>query len=138
MDAVVVRQERLKFRDFNFQRTPAGKVSCSVSLEYGSESVTGTVSGQASPAGDTRLGAEALIRALDAFTGGALTFELVGVKVVRAFDSNVVITSLIHHGDTGAERLIGCYLTDGDLVRAAGLAVLNATNRVIASFILSR
>ena len=47
----------------------------------------------------------------------AITFELVGVKVVRAFDANVVIASLIQRGDAGPDRLLGCYLADGDMVR---------------------
>ena len=58
--------------------------------------------------------------------------------LVRAFDTNVVIASLMQHGDEGPERLLGCYLADSDLVRGAALAVLNATNRVLSSFILNR
>ena len=135
----LARQERLRFYKFEFERTRAGQVTCEVTLEFGpGELSTGKVAGQASPAGDTRLGAEAAIRALETFTGGAVTFELIGVKVVRAFDGNIVITSLMQHGDEGPERLLGCYLAEGDLVRGAALSVLNATNRVLGNFILSR
>jgi hypothetical protein len=135
----VVRQERLKFSNFSFERTRSGQVTCQVQLEFGpGELISGKVSGQASPAGDTRLGAEACLRALETFTDGALTFELIGVKVVRAFDANIVITSLIQHGDDGPDRLLGCYLAEGDLVRGAALSVLNATNRVLGNFILAR
>ena len=92
----VVRQERLRFSNFSFERTRAGRVTCQVTLEFGpGEQITGEVSGQASPAGDTRLGAEAALRALETFTEETLKFELIGVKVVRAFDANIVITSLI-------------------------------------------
>ncbi|MDB4914176.1 MAG: hypothetical protein JWM95_1820 [Gemmatimonadetes bacterium] len=133
------RQERLRFHEFSVQRTPAGRVSCQVMLEYGTGQLyTGQTVGQASPAGETRLGAEAAIQALQTFTEQMLTFELVGVKVSRAFDANVVIASLVQHRTGGAERLLGCYLTDGDLVRAAAIAVLNATNRVLTEFILTR
>jgi hypothetical protein len=110
-----------------------------VTLEFSpGESITGRAEGQASPAGDARLGAEAAIRALEAFTERAITFELVGVKVVRAFDANVVITSLIQRGDDGPDRLLGCYLADGDMVRGAALAVLNATNRILGNYITAR
>jgi len=85
-----------------------------------------------------RLGAEAAIRALESFTEGTITFDLVGVKVVRAFDANVVIASLIQRGDSGPDRLLGCYLADGDMVRGAALAVLNATNRVLGNYISTR
>ena len=135
----VARQERLRFSSFSLDRTPAGGVTCRVTLEFGpGEQVTGEVRGQASPAGDTRLGAEAAIRALEAFTERAITFELIGVKVVRAFDANVVITSLVQNGDEGPDRLLGCYLAEGDLVRGAALAVLNATNRVLGTYFLTR
>ena len=135
----VVRRERLRFTGFSIERSPSGRVTCQVVLEWAAgETVTGRAEGQASPAGDSRLGAEAAIRALEAFTERSITFELVGVKVVRAFDANVVITSLIQKGDEGPDRLLGCYLADGDMVRGAALAVLNATNRILGNFITAR
>ena len=138
-DTSVARQERLRFSNFVFERTPSGQVNCLVSLEYGpGELISGKVSGQASSAGDVRLGAEATIRALESFTEGSISFDLIGVKVVRAFDANIVISSLMQRGDDGPERLLGCYLAEGDLVRGAALSVLNATNRVMANFILTR
>lgn len=133
-----VRQERLRFADFSFERTQAGRVSCRVVLDYGGQAIEGTASGTASPAGDLRLGAEAAIRALETFTERGVTFELIGVKVVRAFDSNVIIAALTQHGDDGPERLVGCFLTEADQVRGAAMAVLNATNRVLGNYILTR
>ena len=138
-DTSVARQERLRFSNFVFERTPSGQVSCLVTLECApGELISAKVSGQASPAGDVRLGAEATIRALETFTEGNLKFDLIGVKVVRAFDANIVISSLMQRGDDGPERLLGCFLAEGDLVRGAALSVLNATNRVMGNFILSR
>jgi hypothetical protein len=135
----VGKHERLRFSSFSLDRTPSGNVTCRVTLEFGpGEQVTGLVTGQASPAGDTRLGAEAAIRALEIFTDRSITFELIGVKVVRAFDANVVITSLKQHGDAGPDRLLGCYLAEGDMVRGAALSVLNATNRVLGTYFLTR
>lgn len=138
-DTSVARQERLRFSNFVFERTPSGQVNCLVTLEFGpGELISGKVSGQASPAGDVRLGAEATIRALESFTEGNVSFDLIGVKVVRAFDANIVISSLMQRGDDGPERLLGCYLAEGDLVRGAALSVLNATNRVMGNYIHTR
>ena len=135
-DAAVARRERLRFTGFTLTRSPSGQVTCEVSLEWApGESIVGRAQGQASPAGDARLGADAAIRALEIFTQGTITFDLVGVKVVRAFDANVVIASLIQRGDAGPDRLLGCYLADGDMVKGAALAVLNATNRVLGNYI---
>jgi hypothetical protein len=134
--AAVARRERLRFTGFALTRSPSGQVTCEVSLEWApGETIVGRAQGQASPAGDARLGADAAIRALESFTEGTITFELVGVKVVRAFDANVVIASLIQRGDAGPDRLLGCYLADGDMVKGAALAVLNATNRVLGNYI---
>jgi hypothetical protein len=138
-DSTVVRRERLRFTGFSLTRSPSGLVTAEVSLEWApGETVMGRAQGQASPAGDARLGAEAAIRALETFTEQTITFELVGVKCVRAFDANVVIASLIQRGDTGPDRLLGCYLADGDMVKGAALAVLNATNRVLGNYISTR
>jgi hypothetical protein len=135
----VAKRERLRFTGFSLERSPSGRVTCQVVLEWApGETVTGRAEGQASPAGDSRLGAEAAIRALESFTERQITFELVGVKVVRAFDANVVICSLIQRGDEGPDRLLGCYLADGDMVRGAALAVLNATNRILGNFFSAR
>jgi hypothetical protein len=135
----VTRRERLRFTGFTLERSPAGRVTCQVTLEFApGEAIVGRAEGQASPSGDSRLGAEAAIRALEAFTEREIAFELVGVKVVRAFDANVVIVSLTQKGDAGPDRLLGCYLADGDMVRGAALAVLNATNRILGNFITAR
>ncbi len=135
---MVTQQERLKFRDFSLERTPSGRVTCQVRLSYGEDIVTGSASGTSSPAGDMRLGAEAALHALESFTEGVIKFELLGVKAVRAFDSNVVIVVIRQHGQEGHERMLGCYLTDDDQARGASFAVLNATNRAISAYILSR
>ena len=49
--------------------------------------------------------------------------------------AKVVIASLLQRGDAGPDRLLGCYLADGDMVKGAALAVLNATNRVLGNYI---
>lgn len=132
------RQERLRFSDFALERTTAGVVTCKLALELGDTTVRGQAVGNGSAAGDSRLGAQAALHALEVFSGGELVFELIGVRVVRAFDANVVIISLVQHSERGREKLLGCYLAEDDPVRGAALAVLNATNRVVSSYIVSR
>ena len=55
------------------------------------------------------MAAEAALRALEEFAEGSLSFELIGVKHIRAFDSNLVIVS-IGVRDSAGTRLVGCYL----------------------------
>ncbi|MBC7790891.1 MAG: hypothetical protein H7Z74_13160 [Anaerolineae bacterium] len=132
-------RERLRFADFRFSRTPDGRCSAQVGLDWTDGSrASGSSSGQSSPMVDLRVSAEATLRALDAYTNNAYGFELIGVKAVRAFDANIVIVSVSLKQGPGPQRLIGACLVEEDLVRGSALAVLNATNRVLGNFFATR
>jgi hypothetical protein len=134
-----MRRERLRFTNFSFSRTPAGLCTAEVELEWiEGQRVTGKKTGQSSPMGDLRIAAEAGIQAIESFTKGELQLELLGVKALRAFDANIVIVSLeLKRGD-GPRRLLGSYLAERDPIRAAVVAVLNATNRILGNFVATR
>ena len=57
---------------------------------------------------------------------------------IRAFDATVVIVSLSARAETSASRLVGSYLTETDPPRGAALAVLNATNRMLGNYLVTR
>lgn len=135
----VRRGERVRFSDFSFTRTHSGQCTSDVELEYDGRKVVGHASGQSSPLGDLRVAADAALRALEAFADGALGFELIGVKLIRAFDANLVIVSVGMKGDgTQTTRLVGCYLAEADTRRGSAIAVLNATNRILGNYIATR
>ena len=130
------RRERLRFSEFSFTRTPAGVCVAEVELEWKpGVRFRGRSEGQSSPLGDLRIAAEAAMRALESFSKGELSFELIGVKMVRAFDANLIIVSISMRASPAPTRLLGCYLAEGDIARGAATAVLNATNRVLGNFI---
>ncbi len=87
---------------------------------------------------DLRIAADAALRAIEAFSENAVLFELIGVKVMRAFDATVVIVAVYIKRVEGPRRLVGAVLAEEDIARGAVLATLNATNRVLGSFIASR
>jgi hypothetical protein len=131
------RRERLKFAEFCFTRTPSGQCSAEVALDWEGELHIGKAKGQSSPLGDFRVAAEAALRALQDFAKDGLHLELLGVKHVRAFDSNLLIVSVsVRQGDD-ATRVVGCYLAETDPRRGAAMAVLNATNRILGNYILT-
>jgi hypothetical protein len=132
-----VRTERLKFSSFTFTRSPAGRCTVQVELEYAGKRFVGRTEGQSSPIGDLRLGAEAAMQAVESFAQGRLGLELMGIKLVRAFDANVVVVSCTQRSARGT-RLVGCYLADRDAVRGSALAVLNATNRILGNYLTTR
>ena len=132
------RRERLRFADFSFTRTPSGQCSAEVSLEWDNQMYVGRSIGQSSPLGDFRVAAEASLRALEDFAKEAMHFELLGIKHVRAFDSNLLIVSVSLREDSQLTRLVGCYLAESDTRRGAAMAVLNATNRVLGNHIATK
>jgi hypothetical protein len=132
-------RERLRFNSFKFDRSASGRCTAEVRLDWlEGRQIIGRSEGHSSPQGDLRTAAEAVLDALASFTDGAIRFELAGVKSLRAFDSNVVIVALAMRGEEGQQRLIGSFLTDNDQVRAAIMATLHATNRVLGNYISSR
>ena len=131
--------ERLRFQDFTFQRLPNGRCRAKVVLSWtdGREFV-GESDGVTSQAGELRCSAVAAVQALEKAVEPRLDFELLGVKAVRAFDATVVIVSLSARADSAASRLVGSYLTETDPPRGAALAVLNATNRLLGNYLVTR
>ena len=135
---IATRRERLKFADFSFTRTPSGQCSSEVSLEWDGVMYVGRAMGQSSSLGDFRVAADATLRALEDFAKDAMQFELLGVKHVRAFDSNLIIVSIAVRREEELVRLVGCYLAETDTRRGAAMAVLNATNRILGNYMTTR
>jgi hypothetical protein len=127
--------DRLKFAEFILDRLASGRCRARVVLSWqDSHQFSGESEGLASQAGELRCAAEACVIALTKAVEGAVTFELLGVKSVRAFDANVVIVSMAIPDGQQTHRLVGCYLTeDQDPTKGAALAVLNATNRILGN-----
>ena len=131
--------DRLRFHDFTFQRLPNGRCRAKVVLMWsdGREFV-GQADGVTSQAGELRCSAVAAAEALTRAVEPRLDFEVLGVKAVRAFDATVVIVSLAARADSQATRLVGSNLTETDPPRGAALAVLNATNRILGNYLVTR
>jgi len=131
--------ERLRFQDFEFQRLANGRCRAKVVLTWADgRQFTGESEGVISQAGELRCCAEATVRALERVVQPRLSFELLGVKAVRAFDATVVIVSLSARQEPRASRLVGACLTETDAPRGAALAVLNATNRILGNYFVTR
>jgi hypothetical protein len=124
--------ERLRFAGFKLDRLPSGECRARVTLMWpDGPRFEGEARGLTSQAGELRCAAQAALQALAQAVRDP-SFELVGVKAVRAFDATVVIVSLGLPGHSEGPRVVGSYLTEADPPRGAALAVLNATNRMLA------
>src|ERR1041384_7824550 len=87
------RDIRVRFSRFDLTRTKSGQTTAEVTLELDGKKHVGQSSGPSSPLGDLRISAEACLRALAGFSGG-LDFELMAVKHISAFASNLALASL--------------------------------------------
>jgi hypothetical protein len=133
-----VSDERLRFHEFGFQRLPNGRCRAKVILTWSDgRRFEGSSDGVSSQTGELRCCAVAAVNALEQAVQPRLTFELLGVKTVRAFDASVVIVSLSARGEATL-RLVGACLTETDPPRGAALAVLNATNRLLGNYLATR
>jgi hypothetical protein len=124
---------RVRFHSVRSETTPDSKCRIRVEVEWGHGSfVPGESEGTATREGRLIAGAAATLQAIEKVTQGILKLEFRGAKVVRAFDTFVIIVAL--RGNTQGRRydLIGaCEAPDDDVVRGVVLAVLDATNRVL-------
>jgi hypothetical protein len=131
--------ERLRFAEFVIDRLPNGRCRARVGLTWkDSEQFAGANEGLGSQAGELRCSAQACVDALTQAVQGEMSFELLGVKAVRAFDATVVIVSLAVQSEGRGHRVVGSYLTENDAPRGAALAVLNATNRILGNRLFMR
>ena len=131
--------DRLRFAEFVLDRLPTGRCKARVVLTWqGEEHFEGVSEGLSSQAGELRCSAQACVTALTEAVEGKIKFDLLGVKAVRAFDATVVIVSLATHGAEIRRRIVGSVLTEDDVSRAAALAVMNATNRLMGNLIFMR
>jgi hypothetical protein len=98
-------------------------------------SVTGAGGGNATPQGRALAGAEATRDALSKATGAALDFELRGIRLVRAFDSLLVIVAVRARVADRRVDLIGATVAPGeDVTRGAVHSFLDATNRLLEKY----
>src|SRR2546423_8157870 len=103
--------ERLRFQEFGFQRLANGRCRAKVVLTWSDgRRFEGSSDGVSSQTGELRCCAVAAVNALEQAGQPRLTFELLGVKAVRASAQTVVIVSLSARADE-ATRLGGSCLT---------------------------
>jgi len=130
------KRERLRFEEFEHQASQNGRARVRVVLTRGEGRYTGEATGVETREGAGRTAALAAIAAAHAASGGRFSAELMGIKLVRAFDAWIVITALRAHSSERSYRLIGSSEAPGeDTTRGAVLSVLDAVNRVLQKYL---
>lgn len=130
---------RVLFRGHRMDRIESHKVSIAVNMEWAGELFEGHSVVPDLPLDRLEGAADATLRALEAVLAKVepvdptpedrLAFALQGAKVVGAFAQEYVLVNLNAHASRSALSLTGSAAVEEDMLRAAVMATLQATNR---------
>lgn len=110
------------------------QVTIKVGLEWQGTVHTGAASAEKGSAIELRTTARAAVEALEQLTGERLNVRIIGVKPIRAFDSDLMVASLIRAG-ADEQPLVGAVVVSTDRLQAVATAVLSALNRKLGNFL---
>lgn len=127
-------ERRVRFAGVSLERPRVGYAQVRVQLEWQGQQYEGAAEGEGGAPGELRVCAHATLRALEAVLAGQVTLDLVGIKGIRIFDHDLIAV-LLRCPQAPDRRLIGSALVLTELERAASVAVLNATNRLLGNYL---
>lgn len=128
-------QRRVRFDGVRLERPRANFSVATVALEWKEQRYEGRSEGEGGAPQELRVCADATIDALHKVLEDEVAFQLVGVKAIRVFDDELVAV-LLYSPQAADRRLVGVALAD-DPHRAASVAVLNATNRMLGNYLVA-
>jgi hypothetical protein len=126
-------RQRVRVHAIRSETTPDSRCRVEVELEWAAGNrIQGHGEGTSTQEGKLIAGALAVLEAIDRVTRGLMRLDYRGAKIVRAFDSLVIIVALRAEVPNRRYDLIGAVQAPGDdVVRGAVLSVLDATNRIL-------
>jgi hypothetical protein len=125
-------RRRVRFGAARLTTPRMGRTEAQVELEWAGTTFSESEEGQTGSALEMRLVAAATLRTLETILEGRVRFSLLGIKSLRAFDTELVVVLL---QTDNAPPLVGAAVATTDPFRSAALAVLNATNRVLGNYL---
>lgn len=124
---MIDRQQRhVRFLLTRFEHVGPDRCAVSVELQGASATYFGHAEGECQDVGGLRAVAQATADALHDL-GHVVTVE--DVDLIRAFGEPAVIVRILARYEEETRHVVGFSLAGDDPMRAAALAVLNATNR---------
>ena len=128
-------RRRVHLRRVGMEYPRVGRATATAVLEWQDELFEARLEGESGPAVELRLAGLATLSALEQVLAQQLTFTLVGIRSIRAFDRDLVV-ALTRTDQEGTDRpLVGISLAAQSLWHGAALAVLNATNRLLGNYL---
>ena len=127
-------RQRVRFMELKRSEQHDQQIAYTVRLEWAGTEYTGTVAGEKGDAVELRTISSASLAAIAALVPHDVKVRLAGVKMVRAFDAEMVVVSL-YRPDDEPHNLVGAVVAGEDPRRAAATAVLNALNRLLGNYL---
>lgn len=110
-----------------------GEAAAHVRLEWDGRLYEGRASGPSGEALELRWVALATLQALGQLLEGRLRFDLIGIKQLRIFDTDLAVA--VVRSPERWEGMTGAAFVHGARAEAAARAVLQATNRVLGNYL---
>jgi len=126
-------RRRVRFLDAVRSDSPDG-VTVTVRVEWNGVVHSGAATGERGPAVELKTTALAALSALQDLTVEDLAIRVIGIKRVHAFDSDLMVASMIRV-DGVQQRLVGAVIVADDPISSAALAVLSGLNRTLGNFL---
>jgi hypothetical protein len=126
-------RRRVRFVEAARSEDPRG-VTVTVSLEWNNVVHNGVATGERGPAVELKTTAHAALNALEKLSGQSLEVRIIGIKQVHAFDSDLMVASMIRTQGP-PQRLVGAVLVADNPLNSAALAVLSGLNRTLGNFL---
>ena len=133
---VRLRRRRVRFMGVRRSERENGQIGFTCTLEWQGREYIGDAAGERGFAYGLRTAAVATLRAVDEAVGEELGVRVIGVKPIHAFDSDLIVVSLVRD-DNPPQKLVGAVVASSDPHTSVGLAVLNALNRVVGNILLT-
>jgi hypothetical protein len=127
-------RQRVRFMELKRNVQPDQQIAYTVRLEWAGTEYTGTASGEKGDAVELRTISAASLTAIAALVPHDVKVRLAGVKMMRAFDAEMVVVSL-YRPDDEPHNLVGAVVAGEDPRRAAATAVLAALNRLLGNYL---
>ncbi len=128
-DEASAPEKRVRFVAARADRRPGSRVRVTVEVSFEGGSYEAEAEGIGTETIEIRLASLATLEAIREITDTP-PFRLVGVKLMHAFDAEVILVAL-RDPDVEGTRYIGAVPVRTTHVAAAAAAVMDATNRVL-------
>lgn len=127
-------RQRVRFMELKRNVQADQQIAYTVRLEWAGSEYTGTAAGEKGDAVELRTISAASLAAIAALVPHDVKVRLAGVKMMRAFDAEMVVVSL-YRPDDEPHNLVGAVVAGDDPRRAAATAVLAALNRLLGNYL---